>query len=748
VELTATGGSTYRWDNGATSPKRTITTAGTYSVTVTSGNGCSSSTSVVVTDQQQQLSSPNLASTTVTQGSPTLMLTATNCPGTLHWTGPDATTGTGTIYVLTNKPGTFVYQATCIVDQCASPTTTLSVIVNAPTASESYDGYINGADCASFRGWVWNAEQPNNPVRIDILNGDRLITTLIADQFRQDLLQAGKGNGRHGFMWPIPQELKDGSSLLLSARVSGHGFVLKDAPKAIICHPNPTPGQNHPPQLPAAIPALVAQLDVAFVAELPAFSDPEAQPLSHELAGLPAGLRFDSARRVIHGTPTQPGTFVLTYQATDPQGASNSTTLTLTVQSPTTSPVAGALDGSLYGADCETFRGWVWDRTQPNTPLWVELLDGTTVIATLLADQFRQDLLQASKGNGRHAFIWTIPASLKDGKPHSLSARVVNPGFILNGGPKTIHCQAQPAPVGNQPPQPPTPTVLVAPLTAQVGVPFSATLVAFTDPEGQPLQYRLEGLPPGLNLEMPNRTLSGTPTQAGTFVLTYQATDPLGASNSVSFPLTVQSAGSAPLTGNFEGFLDKLDCGGIRGWVWDRDKPNTPLTVEFYLETSPGTITVLGSTVANIYRQDLKDAGKGNGAHVYNFTPPASVTNGTLVFARVLGSHFVLSGSPKTYHCTPAARISAETPQSLQVQVLGNPVRGDAVVFEVRGAEGQNLQMRLLDERGLVIAERAQPRATALEHHTLSVAGQAPGVLTLQVHTPTQVKTVKLLYAN
>jgi hypothetical protein len=44
------------------------------------------------------------------------------------------------------------------------------------------------------------------------------------------------------------------------------------------------------------------------------------------------------------------------------------------------------------------------------------------------------------------------------------------------------------------------------------------------------------------------------------------------------------------------------------------------VTVEFYTGN-----TVWGSVVANIYRDDLKNAGKGNGAHAYSFEVPPSV---------------------------------------------------------------------------------------------------------------------------
>ncbi|RRB18008.1 hypothetical protein EHT87_06970 [Larkinella knui] len=542
VSLTASGGSTYRWEDQSTNAVRSITSAGTYSVTVTAGNGCTAWTSVVVGSQIVTPAVPNLTSTTVAQGAPVVNLTADNCAGTVTWTGPGGTSGTGSILVATTSPGTFSYQATCTVYGCISDPASVAVVVASPTVTGSFDGFIYGADCSTFRGWVWDRNKPNTAITIDILDGTTVIATISAGEFRQDLLDAGKGNGKHAFFWSIPTNLKDGLAHSLSARVTGNTFVLKDSPKALICSPNTTPG-------------------------------------------------------------------------------------------------------------------------------------------------------------------------------------------------------------GNKPPQPPVPTVLIAPLVAQVGVPFSGTLVAFTDPEGGALTYTLTGLPAGLSLEMPNRIISGVPTQAGTFVLTYQATDGPGASNSVSFQLTVNPAETTTVTGSFEGYLDKLDCGGIRGWVWDRNKANTPLTVEFYTESSPGNITVLGSTLANIYRQDLKDAGKGNGAHAYNFTAPAGLTNGTLVLARILGSTYLLKGSPKAYQCA-GARLSAEPIEDLQVAVLGNPVVGDQVELEVRGAAGERLEIQLTDLQGRAVAHQTVEKPAVVERLRISVAGQAPGLLLLRVNTLKKTKALSILKAN
>ncbi|GAB3917383.1 hypothetical protein GCM10028804_05400 [Larkinella terrae] len=427
----------------------------------------------------------------------------------------------------------------------------------------------------------------------------------------------------------------------------------------------------------------------------------------------------------------------MNYSATCTRG-SCSATLSSTVE--VAAPSAkGAFDGYVYGADCGTFRGWAWDGTKPNTPVTVEILDGPHVLATLSANAFRPDLQTAGKGNGQHAFSFAIPDEIRDSEPHILSARIRNSSFILKGSPKALVCSFEQDPE-NKPPVAPTPTVLIAPVAAQVGVPFSGTLVAFTDPEGGELAHWIDPLPDGLQFYPDTRVLSGTPVAAGTFLVTYSAYDNIGNSNSVSFQITVSPASTTNVTGSFEGYLDKLDCGGIRGWVWDRNKPNTPLTVEFYLD---GSGTVLGSAIANIYRPDLKDANKGNGAHAYNFTPPGSVTNGTLIKARVLGSTFELKGGAKAYQCAPA-RLSAETGSGLQATVLGNPV-SDRIEVEIRGAEGLPLRLQLTDVNGRLINQRQIEMAKPLEQATFSISQQAAGLLLLRVMSNQQSVLLKIV---
>ena len=449
-----------------------------------------------------------------------------------------------------------------------------------------------------------------------------------------------------------------------------------------------------------------------------------------------SGSNGSSSSGTTFSVPTSVAS-TITYSATCNLGGCISLPVTFTVVVTPAPTVTGSFDGFLYGADCSSFRGWAWDRNKPNTVFSVDIYDGDTYKITIAANEFRQDLKDAGKGNGIHAFRWTIPEALKDGQVHVLSARIKDSGFTLKDGPKTILCQTgtTPPPPNKQPVAP-----VMAALTAQKGVDFTTTLPVFTDPESGTLSYGLVGLPSGLTFTSGTRQINGKADAEGVFILTYSATDPQGATNSVSFNLTV--AGSTTVvTGNFEGYLDKVECGTIRGWVWDRNKPNTPLTVEFYTDG-----TVWGSVVANIYRVDLKNAGKGNGAHAYSFEVPAGLKDGNtrLIRARVSGSTYDLKDSGKPLTCPSPVRLSAESRAELQVTVLGNPV-SDEIVVEIRGAEGQPLRWQLTDASGRLVSQRQIEAAKPVERQTVSIQNQPSGLLLLRVDTKGKSRTLKIL---
>ncbi|MFC6196422.1 T9SS C-terminal target domain-containing protein, partial [Dyadobacter subterraneus] len=90
--------------------------------------------------------------------------------------------------------------------------------------------------------------------------------------------------------------------------------------------------------------------------------------------------------------------------------------------------------------DCDIVRGWAWDKNSPNNAVTVELVEGSTVYATAVANSYQEALKDAGIGTGNYGFNFALPASLKDGKSHQLSIRVQGSTVVLSSSPRTISC--------------------------------------------------------------------------------------------------------------------------------------------------------------------------------------------------------------------------------------------------------------------------------------------------------------------
>jgi len=94
--------------------------------------------------------------------------------------------------------------------------------------------------------------------------------------------------------------------------------------------------------------------------------------------------------------------------------------------------------------DCKVILGWAWDKNRPDEPIQVDLYDGDSLVATVTAGDFRQDLLATGHGDGKHAFTYPVPPRLKDGKPHSIHIKYTGTSIELGNTPKELKCDFEP----------------------------------------------------------------------------------------------------------------------------------------------------------------------------------------------------------------------------------------------------------------------------------------------------------------
>jgi large repetitive protein len=117
---------------------------------------------------------------------------------------------------------------------------------------------------------------------------------------------------------------------------------------------------------------------------------------------------------------------------------------------------------------------------------------------------------------------WTVTYTANDG-----NGGVTNTTFTL-----TVQANNAPTPpsVGTQ--------------TGGVGGGLSVTLPVFTDADYDALSYSVSNLPPGLSFNPATLAISGTPTTAGSWTVTYTANDGRGGVSNTTFTFTINA--SAP----------------------------------------------------------------------------------------------------------------------------------------------------------------------------------------------------------
>ena len=77
------------------------------------------------------------------------------------------------------------------------------------------------------------------------------------------------------------------------------------------------------------------------------------------------------------------------------------------------------------------------------------------------------------------------------------------------------------------------------------------------------------------------------------------------------------SAQQPEKTETLRGYVDVVSAGAIEGWAQSADHPDAPVCLDIYAGDR-----LIGQTLANLYRQDLRDAGLGSGRHAFVYTPP------------------------------------------------------------------------------------------------------------------------------
>jgi RHS repeat-associated protein len=254
----------------------------------------------------------------------------------------------------------------------------------------------------------------------------------------------------------------------------------------------------------------VFQVGVPSSVTLPEATDPNGSPLSYQVTNLPAGLAFDPSTRALSGTLANPGTYTLTYTATNGLGLPATATVNLVAGFPPVLGTTGApvvpvgIPSSFTLPVASDPNGSNLSYEVSDLPSYLAFTPSTRTVAGTFPS-----LLSAT-------FTYTV----RNGLGLSTTGTITITPMVAT-----------------------TPVIgAVGDVVFQAGVAASYVLPTATDPFGAALSYQVLGLPGGLTFSPDTRAISGVVATAGTYSFTYIATDSFGLSSSSTTPLAVAGA--------------------------------------------------------------------------------------------------------------------------------------------------------------------------------------------------------------
>jgi len=91
--------------------------------------------------------------------------------------------------------------------------------------SFAIEGALERLADGTLDGWCRSPDRPDARMTVEILDGDSIALSLLAQHYRQDLARAGIGDGRHGFQARLPDHPPGAGGRLIRAREKVSGVV-------------------------------------------------------------------------------------------------------------------------------------------------------------------------------------------------------------------------------------------------------------------------------------------------------------------------------------------------------------------------------------------------------------------------------------------------------------------------------------------------------------------------------------------
>ncbi len=93
-----------------------------------------------------------------------------------------------------------------------------------------YEGMVDGLRDGVLLGWARSISVPDRPITVELFDGQDRIARQLSNGYRDDLMGAGKSQGRCAFAFDLPISMLDGREHSLRVVVAGTSIELRNGP--------------------------------------------------------------------------------------------------------------------------------------------------------------------------------------------------------------------------------------------------------------------------------------------------------------------------------------------------------------------------------------------------------------------------------------------------------------------------------------------------------------------------------------
>ncbi|WP_049391147.1 putative Ig domain-containing protein, partial [Staphylococcus epidermidis] len=239
-------------------------------------------------------------------------------------------------------------------------------------------------------------------------------------------------------------------------------------------------------------------------------TDNSGQAVTNKVEGLPAGVTFDEATNTISGTPSEVGSYTVTVTTMDESGNATETTFTIDVED-TTKPTVESVADQTQEVNTEI------------TPITIESEDNSDQAVTNKVDGLPDGVTFDEATN-------TISGTPSEVGSYTVTVTTTDESGNATETTFTIDVEDTTKPTVKS----------VSDQTQEVNTEITPIKIEATDNSGQTVTNKVDGLPDGITFDEATNTISGTPSEVGSYDITVTTTDESGNATETTFTINVE----------------------------------------------------------------------------------------------------------------------------------------------------------------------------------------------------------------